>query len=79
LKSGAYKVVEETILVTADEAVRLLRVILRDGITEDEVRQRMANQWSEERKVALANHIIHNDGHQLLIPQVLALHTQFSK
>jgi hypothetical protein len=38
-----------------------------------------ANQWSEERKVALANHIIHNDGHQLLIPQVLALHTQFSK
>lgn len=78
-ESGAYKVVEETILVTADEAVRLQRVMLRDGISEDEVRQRMANQWSEERKVALANHIIHNDGHQLLIPQVLALHTQFSK
>ncbi len=78
-ESGAYKVVEETILVTADEAVRLQRVMLRDGISEDEVRQRMANQWSEERKVALANHIIHNDGHQLLIPQVLALHAQFSK
>jgi dephospho-CoA kinase len=78
-ESGAYKAVQETILVTADEAVRLQRVMLRDGISEDEVRQRMANQWSEERKVALANHIIHNDGHQLLIPQVLALHTQFSK
>lgn len=77
-ESGAYKAVQETVLVTAPEDLRIQRVVQRDGVDEREVRQRMANQWPEERKVELADHIILNDGHQLLIPQVLELHRKFN-
>jgi dephospho-CoA kinase len=77
-ESGAYKAVQETVLVTAPEAVRIARVMLRDGVTEAEVRQRMTHQWPEERKAAMADFIVVNDGRSLLIPQVLELHDKFS-
>lgn len=76
-ESGAYRSVQETVMVTAPEEVRIQRVVKRDGITGAEVRQRMDRQWSEERKAEMADHIIVNDGGRLLIPQVLALHRIF--
>jgi dephospho-CoA kinase len=76
-ESGAYKAVQETVLVTAPEQMRIQRVVQRDAVSESEVRQRMSNQWSEGRKEEMADHIIVNDGHQLLIPQVLELHRKF--
>jgi dephospho-CoA kinase len=39
----------------------------------------MARQWSDEKKVQLADHVIYNDEHQLIIPQVLALHEELLK
>jgi len=78
-ESGAYQAVDYTVLVIAPEEVRIARVVERDGTTEDEVVKRMNNQWTQERKVKLADHIINNDGSKLLIPQVLELHNKFSK
>lgn len=48
----------------------------RDNVTEEQVRDRIANQWSEEQKVALADYIIANNGEAALIPQVLNIHNQ---
>jgi len=76
-ESGAYQDVDITVLVIAPENVRLERVMVRDGSTKEEVLKRMNNQWTQERKVKLADHIISNDGLQLLIPQVLELHEKF--
>lgn len=76
-ESGAYRSVQETVMVTAPEEVRIQRVVKRDGITGAEVRQRMDRQWPEARKAEMADHIILNDGNRLLIPQVLALHRIF--
>lgn len=78
-ESGAYQAVDYTVLVIAPEEVRVNRVMERDGVTHDEVMQRMKNQWTQERKVKLADHIINNYGEHLLIPQVLELHHKFSK
>ena len=77
-ESGAFRAVQETVLVTAPDALRIERVVIRDGVTEAEVRQRMTHQWPEERKAAMADHIVVNDGRSLLIPQVLKLHQKFS-
>lgn len=77
-ESGAYHAVDITVLVIAPEEVRVERVMKRDGSSKEEVLQRMANQWTQERKVKLADHIINNDGAHLLIPQVLELHKKFS-
>jgi dephospho-CoA kinase len=77
-ESGAYQDVDITVLVIAPESLRLERVMARDGSSKEDVLKRMKNQWTQERKVKLADHIITNDGTQLLIPQVLELHDRFS-
>ena len=76
-ETGAYQNVDITVLVIAPQEVRLKRVMKRDGSSQEEVKQRMANQWTQERKVKLADHIINNDGKQLIIPQVFELHEKF--
>ncbi|MGB0917130.1 MAG: dephospho-CoA kinase [Flavobacteriales bacterium] len=76
-ETGAYQNVDITVLVIAPQDVRLERVMKRDKSTKEEVIQRMNNQWTQERKVKLADHIVNNDGVDLLIPQVLELHQKF--
>ena len=65
---------DKVILVTAPENLRIERVCARRQITPEEVRQRLTNQWTEERKTALADYIIYNDHKRLMIPQVLEIH-----
>ncbi len=76
-ESGSYRHNDVNILVTAPEAIRMQRVMQRDGVTENEVKARMARQLSDEVKIGLADHIIVNDGKTAITPQVLALHERF--
>jgi dephospho-CoA kinase len=78
-ESGSYKDCDHTILVTAPTAMRINRIMQRDGITEAEAHSRNAKQMPEEEKQKLASFIIPNDNSKLIIPQVLALHQQFLK
>lgn len=78
-ESGAYQAVDFTVLIIAPEDVRIQRVVQRDGTTPEQVLQRIKNQWTQERKAKLADHIINNDGANLLTPQVLELHNRFSR
>lgn len=78
-ESGTYQFLDKIICVTAPEIIRIARVQQRDSITEVEVVQRMQNQWSEEKKISASDYIIINDGTQLLIPQVMEIHTQLLK
>lgn len=75
-ESGSYKSLDKIICITAPELLRIERVMRRDKISEDAVRQRMKNQWSENDKVALSDFIIINDGKTMLIPQVMEIHQQ---
>lgn len=72
-ESGSFKLNDYTILVTAPEAIRIARVVQRDGVTPQEVRLRMQRQWPDDQKARLADFTIVNDGSQAVIPQVLAL------
>lgn len=78
-ESGAYQQLDKIICVTAPEKIRITRVQKRDNVSENEVLQRMQNQWSEEKKTAASDYIITNDGTSLLIPQVMEIHTQLLK
>ena len=71
------KTFDKVIVVTAPEAMRIQRVMQRDGVGEEAVRARMKNQINEEDRAALADEMIVNDGVQLVIPQVLRLHSTF--
>lgn len=76
-ESDSYKMCDKTIMVTAPLELRIGRVMQRDGMTREEILSRNARQFSEEKKIALADFVIRNDDTELVIPQVLALHQQF--
>lgn len=66
------RVVDEVWHVTAPTAVRVMRVMARNGITEQQVLDRIASQRIEEA-VAPGEHVIVNDGVVAVLPQVFEL------
>jgi len=62
---------EAVILVCAPEALRIRRVMERDGVPEENVRKRMEYQWPDDRKIPLSDYVLFNDGRRPLIRQVL--------
>lgn len=78
-ESGAYRQLDEIITVFAPLEIRQARVLRRDPHrTPDDILAIIGKQLSEEEKLQRATHILRNDDQHLLIPQVLALHEQFS-
>ena len=75
-ESGAYRMLDRNILVSAPEDLRLRRVMQRDGVGRQDVLQRMRRQMDEESKKELADEVILNDGHRLLLPQVVAVYNK---
>jgi dephospho-CoA kinase len=78
VESGSHKFLDYLIVVAAPEALRVQRVMQRDGSTEQEVRARMTSQLPEEEKLKLADFVIANDGEKMLIPQVWQIHQAIS-
>ncbi len=50
------------IVVDAPLDVRILRLRARDGLSEEQARQRIAAQWPLERKVEQADYVVNNVG-----------------
>ena len=67
------KVYDYVLAVTAPEDVRIRRVVLRDGTTEDRVRQRMAAQWSDAQRAACADFILENNDLQPMLPAIIEI------
>lgn len=73
-ESGSYKTLDYTILVVAPEELRIERVIKRDEVSREEVRNRINKQMPEEEKRKLADFVIVNNGIQPLLPQLYKIH-----
>jgi dephospho-CoA kinase len=73
-ESGSYNLCDRTLMVTAPIELRIKRILGRDNITRAEAESRNAKQFTEDRKIALADDMIRNDETELVIPQVLKLH-----
>ncbi len=77
-ESESWRQLDQVIAVVAPVAVRQARLLHRDPHrSPQQVAAIMAQQLPDAEKMARAQHVLHNDGKQLLIPQVLALHQQF--
>ena len=75
-ESGANKHMDFTVLVFAPVDLRIQRVMMRDQSDKVQVEKRMKHQMSDEEKKKLADHIIYNDGKQMLLPQIIELHNK---
>lgn len=78
-ESNAYKELDVTINIHADELSRINRVIERDNTTIDAVKNRMKNQLTDDERIRLADYTIYNDGNQMVLPQVLDIHDKILK
>jgi dephospho-CoA kinase len=78
-ESGFYHNLDFVITISADDEIRLNRVMKRDNATREMVMSRMKNQWSEKRKCKMADFIITNENRELLIPQVIKVHEKLLK
>lgn len=73
-ESGANKGLDFVVGVSAPMPLRIQRVIQRDGLSKEEIEQRISRQMDEEEKMKKCDFIIKNDEKQLVIPQVLDIH-----
>lgn len=72
-ESGFYKMMDKTITVVTNEAERIDRVMKRNNVTEEQVRQRIRNQWTDEQRIKLADFVIGNNDNELIIPQIVEI------
>lgn len=66
IESGAHKDCDHIILVSASEEIRIQRVIERSGLSEEEIRKRIANQWTDKQRRPYCDFEIRNDGNLIL-------------
>ena len=76
-ETGSDEDLDKVIGVYSPAALRVRRVMERDGVTREEVISRMNRQISETVKMRLCDYVINNDGQEMVIPQVLKLHEIF--
>jgi dephospho-CoA kinase len=76
IETESYQDCDAVILVTADVATRINRVMTRSNLTKEEVLLRMDRQWPDEKKRRFSTFEIVNDNNQAVIPQVLKFHHQ---
>ncbi len=71
--------VDKIIVVSASESIRIQRVMLRDKLSEQQVKNRIQHQRHESELIAQADYVIHNDGSSFITKQVLLIHMELLK
>lgn len=77
VETGSWKRFDALIVVSAPTELRIERVMKRDALSRPQVMQRIGNQLPQEELEEKAHHVIINDGHQPLIPQVLDIYQKW--
>lgn len=78
-ENGSDVFCDKIITVTAPENVKINRVISRDKTSENEVRNRMKNQWKDSKKILQSNYIICNVSLAKTKDQVLKIHNKLTQ
>ena len=78
-ESGAFRMVDKVIAVTAPEDVRIQRVMKRDGISYEKVLQWIHRQWPQDEVRQRADFEIINDGIADIDSQIETILTQIKQ
>jgi dephospho-CoA kinase len=73
-ESGSSEDCESVITVEAPESLRCERASERSGLSQDEVRRRMQQQWTDEERAVHADYVVKNGPSDALLPQALNIH-----
>ncbi|MBL3654584.1 dephospho-CoA kinase [Fulvivirga sediminis] len=77
-ESGSHKMLDKIINVYASEEMRIKRVMQRDKFrTEKEIKAIIEKQMPEPERHDRSDYIVNNDESEMLLPQLLDLHSAF--
>ena len=77
-ENDSYKQCDKIITVVAPIEERFRRILVRDETTREAIQNRMNNQWSDEKKVALSDYVIHNEDLAKAKAEVVKIHKEIS-
>ena len=77
--AGDQNMLEKVIVVNAPIDLRIKRIRERDNRSEQEVRNIIARQISDEERLKIADYVIENDDKKSVLEQVLALYEKISR
>mgnify|MGYP006090319293 CR=1 FL=1 len=72
-ETNAFKNFDANVLIYAPEEIRIKRILERDKISMDQIKNKMESQWSDTKKMSLTRYHILNDGHSPLLEQLEGL------
>jgi len=75
-ESGANKLVDKVITIVAPENERIKRVMEKNNVKEEEVTERIRNQYDDDFRVNHSDYVIDNSGNSLIIPEILKIHSE---
>lgn len=77
-ETGADRLLDKVINITAPEEIRIERVCKRDGVSKEKVIERINNQLTENERKKKADINLVNDGKMMLLPRILEVHKLLS-
>ena len=77
-ESGGNALIDKCITIISPVEIRIQRLMKRPGMTSERIKDIMANQWPDKKKVAFSDFVIVNDEKTLVLPQILLLHQQLT-
>lgn len=77
-ESGFDDMMDYIVTVSADIDERVARAASRDGIDERQIRERIANQMTDQEREHRSNFTIENSDHDMVVPRILELHKYFT-
>ena len=77
-ESGSNDILDKIICVSAEEEIRIKRVMSRDKCDKNHVLSIMSKQMTQKEKEKLSDFIIINDDKKLLMPQIIDVITKIS-
>lgn len=78
-ESGSFRQCDFIITVVAPEEEKIRRVTQRDAVSEENVRLRMKNQWSDAEKIKLSDEVINNINIEETLLKVKEIHSNLIK
>jgi dephospho-CoA kinase len=79
VESGSHERLDALVVVSAPLAVKIDRVVARNGWSRRHIMERLKNQMKQRELLQHADYVIKNDGKGMLIPQILAIHQDILK
>ncbi len=78
-ENGSDKMCDVIITVTANQDLKIDRVMKRDSCSRADVLSRMNHQWSDSKKALQSNYVVVNDTLNIVETQIVTIHNNLTK